>query len=234
MSTPGEGAVSVTASRPSGWRRLRRAGIDTTREGLRLLRNALMLLTQRADYQRWSSSKGLEAWWDERTRALAALVPEGSTVLEFGAGRRQLEKYLPSDCTYIPSDLVDRGPGTLVCDLNHRPLPSLGGMAPTVAVFSGVLEYVKDPSAVIRWLIANDVRTFVLSFDAMPTGLRWLGVLRERRRRLECGYMNNLTHSGLTSILLGAGLVCAEEHTWTRQRLYRFVRTGPLGPANPH
>jgi hypothetical protein len=215
-----------------GWRRLRRVGIDTTRVGIRLLRNAVMLATKQADYRRWGSSEGLEEWWDERTKALAALVPAGSTVIEFGAGRRQLERYLPERCTYIPSDLVDRGPGTIVCDLNRRPLPSLNDVAPTVAAFSGVLEYVQDPEAVILWLIASHVRTFVLSFDGMPTGLGWYGALKERRIRLQRGYMNNLTQSDLTDLMVKAGLACAEERTWTRQRLYRFVRIGPLGPTN--
>jgi hypothetical protein len=184
-----------------------------------------MFVTRQPDYQRWSSPGGLEEWWDERTQALGSLVPPGSIVLECGAGRRQLEKYLPAGCRYIPSDLVDRGPGTIVCDLNRRPLPALNDVAPTVAVFSGVLEYVREPQSVVSWLVSSGVRTFVLSFDAMPANAVWYQVFRERRRRLQCGYMNNLTHSDLVTILVKAGLECAEEQTWTRQRLYRFVRT---------
>jgi hypothetical protein len=100
-----------------------------------------------------------------------------------------------------------------------------------VAVFSGVLEYLKEPSSVIQWLVDSGVHTFVLSFDGMPSDLGWYGALKERRVRLQRGYMNNLTQSDLTDLMVKAGLACTEERTWTRQRLYRFVRLGPLGPT---
>jgi hypothetical protein len=94
-----------------------------------------------------------------------------------------------------------------------------------VAVFSGVLEYVQEPAAVINWLRASGVHTFVLSFDGVPDDAGWYARVQERRRRLQCGYMNNLTYPQLLAHLSEAGLVCEEEHAWTRQRLYRFVRT---------
>src|SRR5438105_15076772 len=78
-----------------------------------------------SDYGRWSNPENLERRWDLRTRQLAQLIPKDSTVVEFGAGRRQLELYLDPSCAYVPSDLTDRGPGTIVCDLNRRPLPAL-------------------------------------------------------------------------------------------------------------
>ena len=34
------------------------------------------------------STQGLEEWWEARTRSMAALVPPGARVIEFGAGRR--------------------------------------------------------------------------------------------------------------------------------------------------
>jgi hypothetical protein len=193
-------------------------------EELRVLRNAVFARTGRADYERWESPQGLEEWWDERTGRLAKLVPPGSRVIEFGAGRRSLEKMLPPDCSYIPSDLTDRGPGTLVCDLNKRPFPNLGNDAPSVAIFSGVLEYVQDVPSLIDWLIASGVDVFVLSFDPFPTGLGRIGGLRERRRRLYFGYMNNLTVADLKSIFDANGVRCIDELTWTTQQLFRFAR----------
>jgi hypothetical protein len=193
-------------------------------EELRVLRNAISSRIGRADYKRWSSPEGLEAWWDERTTLLARLVPDGSRVIEFGAGRRSLEKLLPANCVYVPSDLTDRGPGTLVCDLNRRPFPDLRPIAPTVAVFSGVLEYVRDVRGLIDWLLASGVQTFVLSFDSFPTGLGRVGGIKERRRRLYYGYMNNLTESDLKAIFETIGAQCVDEQLWTTQRLYRFIR----------
>lgn len=203
-------------------RRLTRLVIDQTRLSVRLVRNVVMSAFSRPDYERWQSPGGLEEWWDERTQALAQFIPDGSTVIEFGAGRRQLEKFLPPACTYIPSDLTDRGPGTLVCDINKRPLPSLAHLAPDVAVFSGVFEYVKEVQAVVNWLRESGVTTIVCSFDAMPTPMDWRSRLAERRRRVYCGYMNNLTANEFKETFLAAHMRCVEDRRWHRQGLYRF------------
>ena len=40
-----------------------------------------------SDRSRWSDTKELLTDWDERTRILARLVPDGARVIEFGAGR---------------------------------------------------------------------------------------------------------------------------------------------------
>jgi hypothetical protein len=191
----------------------------------RVLRNMVMRTVGRADYARWSSPQGLEEWWDERTKVLAGLVPAGSIVIEFGAGRRQLEKLLPADCTYTPSDLVERGPGTLVCDLNRRPLPSLSHLAPDVAVFGGVLEYIRDLAGVAAWLAASDVKTCILSFDPVPAGTGRVGLYRELNRRAYFGYMNNLTEKELLYSFDLAGYVCIQRQTWTRQIIFKFTRT---------
>jgi hypothetical protein len=200
------------------------------RDKLRALVRVVSSSTGRSDYRRWSSPQGLERWWDERTILLAGLIPAGSRVIEFGAGRRQLENHLPPDCSYVPSDLTDRGPGTIVCDLNYGPLPDLRHIAATVAVFSGVLEYVKDVPALVTWLLASGIETFVLSFDGFRPASGYLGILREKRRRLSFGYMNDLTDDALRSIFMTAGFVCCDESRWTTQRLYRFAmgtRTRP-------
>jgi hypothetical protein len=194
------------------------------RDEFRVLRNMLTSRFGTADYDRWSAPGGLEAWWDQRTTQLAAFIPAGSRVIEFGAGRRSLERLLPPDCSYVPSDLTDRGEGTIVCDLNRRPFPDLRDVAPTVAVFSGVLEYIKDVKALTDWLVESGVQTFVLSFDGVPADLGWYGRFREHRRRLYFGYMNHLTHAELIAILEGTGLRCVEAKAWTHQQLYCFIK----------
>jgi hypothetical protein len=179
----------------------------------------------RADYARWSSNQGLEQWWDERTKLVAALVPASSRVIEFGAGRRQLEKFLSPGCVYTPSDLVDRGPGTIVCDLNQRPLPDLSGVAPEVAVFGGVLEYIRDVAALIQWLEAAGVTTIVASFDPAPANLSLIGRYRESCRRSYFGYMNQLTEKELVGLFKAAGFQCAVRQTWTTQILLQFRKS---------
>ena len=92
---------------------------------------------------------------------MATPIRPGSSVLEFGAGRMVLKQSLPEGCRDTPSDIVDRGPRTIVCDLNARTLPDFPHH--DVAVFSGVLEYVHDVPRVVA-LLARTVDTVVASY----------------------------------------------------------------------
>ncbi|OAI55812.1 hypothetical protein AYO49_01040 [Verrucomicrobiaceae bacterium SCGC AG-212-N21] len=143
-------------------------------------------------------------------------------MIEFGAGQRQLEKLLDENCIYIPSDLVARGPNTIICDLNEPPLPDLRNCGAKIAVFGGVLEYVKDVSAVARWLTEIGIEKCVASFDAAPAKPSFVGWTRERLRRLYFGYMNNLTEAQFLQCFESAGMICREKHRWTTQLIYRF------------
>jgi hypothetical protein len=200
------------------------AMLNTLRAAVQVTRNAVNSAVGRPDYKRWSSTEGLEQWWDARTEAIAALVPPRSRVIEFGAGRRQLEKLLPADCTYTPSDLIDRGSGTIVCDLNRRPLPDLRHLAPTVAVFGGVVEYTRDLQSLAAWLMSMGIETCIVSFDAVPAGLTSIARTRERLRRWYFGYHCNLTEAQLMQTFEATRMSCAEKRIWTTQGIYRFVR----------
>ena len=109
-------------------------------------------LMHRADVRRWSNLENFDRQWAERTRLMAQLIPPHSHVIEFGAGRRELESNLDPTCRYVAADLVTRGPGTIVLDLEARPLPDLSSFNFDVAVFGGVLEYLSDLPRVISWL----------------------------------------------------------------------------------
>lgn len=223
VSEPVEPLLAHRLLRSLGGRRGRQLR-EAVRGTARLMRNVLMAWLGRADYKRWTSPQGLEEWWDERTKQIATLVPAGSRVVEFGAGRRQLEKYLPPSCAYTPSDLVDRGPGTIVCDLNQRPLPDLSQLAPQVAVFGGVLEYIRDVPSLLQWLAASGVKTCIASFDPVPVGLGILGRHREAARRTYYGYRNRLTEEELVRSFAVAGFARIQRQTWTTQVISRFQR----------
>jgi hypothetical protein len=216
------------------WRRTGKRLIEASRSIARLVKNASMRALGRSDYKRWSSPLGLEAWWDERTKAIAQLVPTGSKVIEFGAGRRQLEKFLPAGCTYTPSDLVDRGGGTIVCDLNARPLPDLSQLAPDVGVFGGVLEYLTDVPALAQWLATEGVKTCVVSFDPAPPELETVRRRRELGRRRYWGYMNNLTEEDLLRSFGSAGFVCTYRQIWTSQIILVFCHSVPIDGKRMH
>src|SRR5215468_9103306 len=98
------------------------------RMATRVARMAMLRLIGHSDYERWTDPSSLETWWESRTQRLAAMVPAGTRVIEFGGGRQRLRSFLDSSCTYMASDLVDRGPGTLACDLNRRPLPDMAAL----------------------------------------------------------------------------------------------------------
>ena len=72
-----------------------------------------------------------------------------------------LSEFLPLGCSYTPSDIVDRGLNTIVCDINAPTLPLFPPHQ--VAVFSGVLEYVWDVPRLIKHL-SPGIEMFVLSY----------------------------------------------------------------------
>ena len=213
--------------------RLRHGTIaEALRSGRRMVRNVARRLRKRADYPRWTSADGLQHWWDERTRLIATMIPPGTRVIEFGCGRRVLERHLPRGCMYVPSDIVERGPDTIVCDLNASRLPDLRHLQLQVAVFSGVLEYVADVGVVARWLAGLGIQTCIASYDAWPANLGLVGSLRERARRVQNGYMSSLAEEGLLLCFTAARMRCVEVRRWTHQGIYVFVsgaQTDPVG-----
>jgi hypothetical protein len=182
-------------------------------------------LLVRSDDARWRSPDNLENWWEARTAKLAAFVPSGARVIEFGAGRCRLPRYLDAASTYFASDLVTRIPGTIVCDLNHRPLPDLRHLKPDVAFFAGVLEYIADLHAVAAWL-STQVGACAASYDAVDSP-RWTTTrLAELGRRKYFGYMNDYEPAEFVRVFERAGFRCARTDRWESQELYLFLRAG--------
>ena len=178
-------------------------------------------LRKTTDRRRWADPSNIHESWEPRNKQLAALVPKSSRVIEFGAGRRVFERHLDPSCSYVPSDIVDRGPGTLVFDLNERPLPDLGADRYDVAVFSGVLEYVRDVVSLLDWL-ATCVTGCVLTYaPARATGRSPRATL-ERAGRLRHGWMNNLSVEELRSLFRDRGFDLVSEEQWEGQHLFAF------------
>lgn len=173
-------------------------------------------LTGRPDTGRWSGTGNLPQRWDERTERLAAMLPAGASVLEFGAGRMVLRRLLPPGTAYTPSDVVDRGPGTIVCDLNGAALPDFP--AHDVAFFAGVLEYVRDVPRLVAHL-APRCRHVVLSY-AVTDEEGWI----TRTDRRAHGWVSDLGETALLEIFAAHGFRPVQRDTWRRQRLFRFDR----------
>jgi len=178
---------------------------------------------KKTDRRRWADPRNIYASWESRNKELAALVPSNSRVIEFGAGKRTLERYLDPSCSYVPSDIIDRGPGTVVFDLNQRPLPDLGPDAYDVAVFSGVLEYVREVPAVLDWL-TKYVTVCVLTYaPAKARGHSPRGLL-ETIGRLRHGWMNNYREEELRSLFYERDFELVQGKDWEDQRLFVFSR----------
>ena len=73
-----------------------------------------MVREKSSDYDRWANLANHKVGWEDRTRQMVRLIAPGTSVFEFGAGRCHLEKMLPENCSYTPSDLVSRGALTYI------------------------------------------------------------------------------------------------------------------------
>jgi hypothetical protein len=179
-------------------------------------------LLNRSDYSRWSNEGNLERWWETRTARLAGFIPAGSRIIEFGAGTCRLPRYLDSGSVYIASDLVTRIPGTIVCDLNKRPLPDLGHLNLDVAVFAGVLEYLVNLPSIVEWL-STQVGICVASYDGVDAPRWTAGRIAALGRRKYFGYMNDYEPGALVALFEQAGFRCLAMDRWDSQELYLFV-----------
>jgi methyltransferase family protein len=188
-----------------------------------------------ADVERWNDLESLELDWDQRTRMVAELIPAGSRVTEFGAGRKRLQNYLHSTCKYYASDLVSRGEGTIIIDLNHRPLPNLSHLRTDVVVFAGVLEYIKDLPSLIRWLPAV-ASTCIASYECCHTPPQTLLRLRETFKRIGVGWVNTYSEPELEYLFSSAGFFCNQKLIWTTpdgdERIFVFQRREVLTDQN--
>ena len=154
--------------------------------------------------------------WDGRTMKMAAMIPPGSRVLEFGAGRMVLRKHLPPGCTYMPADLVKRQPGTILCDLNDRNTSPLAEH--DVAFFSGVLEYVYDiPRALKR--LPPTCRMVIASYATTDAPGQAGRVTRIRQ-----GWVNHYTSTQFVGVFARAGYRCLARETWKSHTLFQFAR----------
>lgn len=164
-----------------------------------------------SDLKRWENVGNLYSAWDARTQQIALLINSGQTIIEFGAGRRVLETFLPPNCSYTPSDIVDRGVNTIVCDLNDDILPPFDDY--DVAVFSGVLEYINDVPKLIRHL-SDHVDTILTSYATADNN---------KNREIN-GWVNNFSSDQFIKIFTDNGFKCVHTEKWKKQTIYKFVK----------
>ncbi len=153
------------------------------------------------------------------------MIPAGTRVIEFGAGTPAAGA-LPGPELHAtwPRTWSSGDPTRFVCDLNRRPLPDLGPLRPEVAVFAGVLEYVRDVPSVVEWLSRLTSRYCAASYAvAQPVGTG-ADARRQRRRRTYYGYMNAYSEAELVAVFARSGFACLRTDSWNDQRLFLFEK----------
>lgn len=156
------------------------------------------------DFGRAAATAAMEPPWDERSRLMAQLVPPGTVVFDFGAGRQALRDRLPPGCRYLPIDCIPTTPDTFVVDYNVEcRFPEVDA---DVAFMSGFLEYVVDVEAFLRALAQRYPEIFViLSYAFGKEGRRrhasWLSDLGDFDQCLRFfgGQMKDLDQSAIWS-----------------------------------
>jgi len=165
-----------------------------------------LIVGKGTDTARWARMDSLATQWDSRAAMAAEWIPDGSRVLDVGAGAMALGSVLSPRCTYQPADVVERRPGCFVVDLNRREFPP--GTYDFVT-FLGVLEYVHEiewPLERAREAAPRMIVTYCTDIGADP----------QLRRGM--GWVNDLP--------AGQFVAALERHGWKVERT-REVKRGP-------
>jgi hypothetical protein len=179
---------------------------------------SLRILFDLTDKKHWFNLNNFSPYWESRYVCIGKLIPANSKVLEFGCGRMNLVKYLPSGCVYIPSDIISRGSSTFVCNLNARNLPNLP--VADVVVFSGVLEYVNN----VPRLIANlkkkcpSIQCIVASY-AVTENKSVFDTLRRRG----IGWVNSYSEEDIIKYFGNNDFNLIQKTYWNEQVVFKFT-----------
>ena len=165
----------------------------------------------KSDVDRWKQKKWLFDDWNERTKIMAQWITPKSSVLEFGAAKLALKQFLPEGVNYTPSDIVDRGEGTIVCDLN-KTIPDIRHQ--DIIFFSGVLEYIYNVPDLIRSLSGKTER-FIISYGTFDK----FNSLKNRKIN---GWVNQHTNDEILSIFKENNFKLIDTDTWRNQSIYVF------------
>lgn len=168
----------------------------------------------KSDQARWSNLNNFNLAWDDRTKEIAALIPAGARVIEFGAGRMALKDLLPSGCRYVPTDVVGRPGLAFVYDLNAAYLPELEPH--DVAVLGGVLEYVINIPRTVA-LLSNTCPSVIVAYCVAKGHSK-----KEKVWRRAKGWSSDLTEDDMEKVFLQHGYWLAEKYSWRETVIFKF------------
>jgi hypothetical protein len=179
-----------------------------------VLWRALRTSSRNTDYNRWKKNITTKPPWDERNKAIAALIPAGSRVIDVGAGSQSLKMHLGEACDYQPCDLIQSSPDCLLCDFNRNVYPVVQCQYDYVIV-SGVLEYIEQPREFIGRIVRYGHFT-LLSYKP------WDGRASGKLRRLSEGWVSHLRESDLETIFAELSIDFSRATTWQGHIIYHL------------
>jgi hypothetical protein len=179
----------------------------------RILKTRWVVRVRGTDRSRWSRDSSFDNAWSGRHQLMVRSVRPGDAVIDLGSGPRALEEHLPDGCRYIPVDVVPRGPGSVVCDLNRDPMPDVRG---DVVVMSGVLEYIHDVHQLLTGARGLAPRA-VVSYATVEA----FSDIRDRRSH---GWMNDLGLPVLRDAFTTSGWSVSGEQEWQGHRVFELAR----------
>jgi hypothetical protein len=164
-----------------------------------------------SDLNRWGSDQVFPPDWNARTSVMAAMLPaKVKSVADFGCGAMALRDSLAEGVGYVPVDIVSRGEGTIVIDLNAPVLPPLPKA--DAAFFSGTLEYVIDLPRLLEAACAT-YPYVVCSYVTAPMALT------DSARRRSFGWVTDFRLSDIIALFEAHHFIVLKLQRWRRQSL---------------
>jgi len=186
--------------------------LRSLRYATRRASGALKLLASPRGRRRWRRVAYELPAWDGRNALIASLVPRGSAVLDLGCGSQTLKNHLDAPSRYVPCDLIPR-PGVIEIDLDRNVWPDVDGAFDYV-VMSGVLEYLKAPSAALC-RVHDFAPALITSYQDLRPDINKI------TRRMRHGWVNHMTLADVLGAFLDAGWGVDAQVEWDHS--YVFV-----------
>lgn len=157
------------------------------------------------DLKRWQENALLTPTWEERNRLIGTWIASGSSVIDVGAGSRNLLNYLVDPRSYVAVDIIQEHPGTLYADFNSFIAPQITGRHDYV-VCSGLLEYIVNLDFLLDQ-VARWGRFIIVTYACREH-------VSDEAVRIARGWVNNLSKRELLALLRRNHLFMVQETVW--------------------
>lgn len=153
------------------------------------------------DLTRWTklSKEKKHPTWHSRNIAISKYIPPNVSVLDIGCGNKDMKNLIHSSCSYTGLDCVKHDYEMIVLDFNKTNASDIKlEKLYNYAICSGVLEYINDPNAFIKFVSAN-ANNIIISY-----------VLAETRAHIplnnNSGWVSGITYNSLVKLFFANGL----------------------------